>query len=205
MALGVSGPAGLGDALRGYLRPGEELLWHGGPARSFTLAPADTFLIPFSVMWLAFACFWETGVARSGSVFGAVWGLPFIALGLYAVAGRFVYKRYQHRHTAYGVTSDRAIVVTPRSFRDLSLRGVPVTVYRSRDGRRVSVIMSQVQPQATSSFLGRQRSSRVYERYADTGMEPLMRSAQFPFAFYDVEEPEALLAAIERARTQDSW
>lgn len=42
-------------------------------------------------------------------VFAELWGIPFIALGLYMVAGRFIYKRISHGRTAYGVTRDRAI------------------------------------------------------------------------------------------------
>jgi hypothetical protein len=206
MTLGVSGP-GLGDGLRGYLRPGEELLWQGGPARSFTLTSADGYLIPFSIMWLAFTAFWEVSAARTGVVFAEIWGVPFIALGLYMLAGRFLYKRYQHRHTEYGVTRDRAMIVTPRSFRDLPLRDVPVTIRYSRNGR-VSVIASAPEPEADRpySFLGRRRPSRASAAmYANTGMEPFMRSAVFPFAFYDVEDSQGVLAALDRARTPNSW
>jgi hypothetical protein len=202
MTLGVSGPAGLDSEMRGYLRPGEELIWQGGPAQSFTLAPADGFAIPFTIAWFSFACFWTVGASRADGPVAGLLGLPFVAIGAYAVAGRFLVKRYQHRHTAYGVTQDRAMIVTPRVFRDLPLRGVPVNVQRSRDGRRVSVIMSTPEPDLSYGFLGRRRPSQAAAaRYANSGLEPLMRSAPFPFAFYDVEDPDGLLAALERART----
>jgi len=38
--------------------------------------------------------------------------------------------------------------------------------------------------------------------YANTGLDPLARSANQPFAFYDVADPEAMLAALDQARTQ---
>jgi hypothetical protein len=180
--------------LRRYLRPGEELIWQGAPTRSFTLAPADSFAIPFTILWFSFACFWTVGASRADGPVAGLMGLPFVAVGIYVVAGRFLVKRYQHRHTAYGVTQDRAMIVTPRSFRDLPLRGVPLSVERSRDGRRVSVIMSSPEPDLSYGFLGRRRPTRAASaRYANTGLEPLMRSAPFPFAFYDVEDPQALL------------
>jgi hypothetical protein len=206
MAFGVSGPTGLDNELRGYLRPGEELIWQGAPARSFTFTSADAFLVPFSILWCSFTGFWEVNAAGTGVVFAEIWGVPFLALGLYMVAGRFLVKRYQHRHTAYGVTPDRAMIVTPRSFRDQPLRGVPLSVERSRDGRRVSVIVSTPEPDRSYSFLGRRRPTRAASaRYANTGLEPLIRSASFPFAFYDVEDPQPLLAALDRARTRSSW
>ncbi len=209
MALGVcgsAGPTGLGNELRRYLRPGEDLIWEGAPTRSFTVTSADAFVIPFSILWCSFTCFWEVSAARTGVVFAEIWGVPFLALGLYMVAGRFLYKRYQHRHTAYGVTRDRAMIVTPRSFRDQPLRGVPVIVKRSRNGRRVSMIVSTPEPESPYTFLGKRRPSQAAAaRYANTGMEPLMRSAQFPFAFYEVADPDRLLAAIDRARMPSSW
>jgi len=201
MTLGFSGAAGLGNELRSHLLRGEELIWQGGPATSATFTSADAFFIPFSICWLSLACFWEADAARSGVVFAEIWGVPFIAFGLYVLAGRFVYKRFQHRHTAYGVTQYRAMIVTPRSFRDLPLRGVSLTVERSRDGRRVSMIVSTPEPDRLYGFLGRRRPSQAaYARYANTGMEPLMRSAQFPFAFYDVEDSQGLLGALDHLR-----
>jgi hypothetical protein len=206
MAFAGSTPAGLYSDLRRYLRPGEELIWQGAPTQSFTIARADTFAIPFTIAWFSFACFWTIGASLADGPVAGFMGLPFLAIGIYVVAGRFLVKRYQHRHTAYGVTQDRAMIVTPRSFRDLQLRGVPLNVERSRDGRRVSVIMSTPRPDRSYSFLGRRRPSQAYAaRLANTGLEPLMRSAPFPFAFYDVENPDALLAAIDRARTPGSW
>jgi hypothetical protein len=46
-----------------------------------------------------------------------------------------------------------------------------------------------------------------YARYANTGMEPMVRSVAWPFAFYDVTDPEPMLAAIDQARTGtlDTW
>jgi len=194
--------------LREHLRPGEELIWSGMPDRAALLGRGDVFLIPFSVLWLTFTSFWESGAAQSGVVFAELWGIPFIALGLYMAGGRFIWKRISHGRTAYGVTGDRAMIVTPTSFRDLPLRGVPVSVHRSHGGRRASIIMGTLDPvPERAGFLAgrRLRSSRATAMYANTGMEPLMRSGVWPFAFYDVDNPDALLAAIDRARTPSTW
>lgn len=194
--------------VREHLRPGEDLIWAGTPDRAALFSTGDAFLIPFSILWFSFACFWEAGVTQAGGGFMSLFGIPFIVLGLYIVAGRFVYKRISHGRTAYGVTGDRAIIVTPTSFRDLPLRDVPITVRRSRNGRRASVVMTTPDFSSVSGgFLGlnRRRSARSAAMYANTGMEPLMRSAVWPFAFYDVDNPDAMLAAIDRARTGSSW
>jgi hypothetical protein len=209
MTLDTAGSLRITQMLQGQLRPGEELVWSGMPARGALIGRGDGYFIPFSILWLTFACFWEFGATQTGGgVFFGLWGIPFIAIGLYAVAGRFVYKRYSHGRTAYGVTRDRALIVTPTSFRDQPLAGVPVTVYRSHGGRRATVLMSTpdvMPPRVGVLGTRRSRSARAYAMYANTGMEPLMRSAVWPFAFYDVDNPDAMLAAIDQARTGSTW
>jgi hypothetical protein len=208
--MSIDTPASLRAAqlVREHLRPGEELIWCGMPDRAALFGPADAFLIPVSLVWLCGACFWEFLARQNGFVFGELWGLPIIAFALYTAVGRFVYKRVSHGRTAYGVTRDRAILVTPRTVRDLPLSGVPISVHRSRNGRRASVVMATPDhAPAPGGLLGtrRPRSARSAAMYANTGMEPLMRSAVWPFAFYDVDNPDAMLAAIDRARTGSSW
>jgi hypothetical protein len=184
--------------LQGRLRSGEQLLWYGGPDPRVWFAPADAFLIPFSIMWCAFAVFWESSVVVGrGPVFAEAWGVPFIAIGAYFVAGRFAYKRYRKGRTAYGITSQRALIAGPRSLSDMPLQHQAVTVRRTRDGRHASVLFGSAAGQVRGSVF---RSSGWY--YANTGLDPLTRGTGLPFAFYDVANPGAMLAALERARTQ---
>jgi len=103
-------------ALQAQLRDNEQLLWHGVPDTRVWFAPADAYLIPFSIAWCAFAIFWESSVIRSGGPsFFAAWGIPFVAAGLYFVAGRFFYKRYRKGRTVYAITTQRAETWSPRS------------------------------------------------------------------------------------------
>jgi hypothetical protein len=184
--------------LQAHLRADEQLLWHGAPDERVWFAPADAFLVPFSVLWCAFAIFWESGVlASGGSGFFAVWGIPFVAIGLYFVAGRFAYKRYRKRRTAYGITSQRALIAEPRAVADIPLQHQPVTVRRTRDGLHASVLFG-----STAGLRGRPFGGAASSYYGNTGMEPLARGVSLPFAFYDVANPDAMLAALEYARTQ---
>jgi hypothetical protein len=185
--------------LQAHLRADEQLLWHGVPDQRVWLAPADAFLIPFSVMWCAFAVFWESSaVTGGGPVFAELWGVPFIVIGVYYVVGRFAYKRYRKGRTAYGITSQRAMITDPRSFSDMPLQHQPVTVRRTRDGRHASVLFGPAAgPGRSSAF----RNSAI-RYYANTGMDPFVRGASMPFAFYDVADPVAMLAALDQARIQ---
>jgi len=44
------------------------------------------------------------------------------------------------------------------------------------------------------------RASASY--YANTGMELFARNVGLPFAFYDVADPDAMLRALDQARSQ---
>lgn len=171
-----------------YLRPGERLLWSGRPDPDVRFAPADAFLVPFSVMWCGFFLFFEVDALRSGGQrFFVLWGVPFVVAGIYFVYGRFVYKRRLKLRTAYGVTSNRALVALgDTSLHDSPLKHVPTSVRRFRDGSHASVTFGN----PPGDFISR--------AYANTGMEFFGRGSP-PVAFYDVADVQALLAALERA------
>ena len=74
-----------------YLTEGEYILWRGKPQKISLFSPSDIILLPFSIMWLSFSIFWEILAIKSGSsIFFALWGLPFILIGLYMLFGGFI-------------------------------------------------------------------------------------------------------------------
>jgi hypothetical protein len=182
--------------LQQYLRPGERLLWSGRPDPAILFTSADAFLIPLSMMWGGFAAFWEVGVSFNGHAgLGVVFGIPFVAVGVYITVGRFFYKRYRKKRTCYGITDQRAIAaVTPGPVSDSPLWNQPVTVRRSGDGRHATVIIG--------SGLAQRRGSTPVSAavYANTGMELMARNMVLPVAFYDVADPDAMLSAMDQAR-----
>ncbi|MFA7248785.1 MAG: hypothetical protein WC273_04065 [Dehalococcoidia bacterium] len=99
--------------LREELGPAEKLLWTGQPRQGFHVRIEDAFLIPISIVWFGFALFWESEVLLTGApFFFKLWGIPFLALGLYMTVGRFLVDAYQRSHTAYGVTSERVLIAS---------------------------------------------------------------------------------------------
>jgi hypothetical protein len=97
------------------LQAGEQLIWKGRPRADRWLLPTDALLIPFSLMWGGFAIFWEANVlaARHSSPFFAVWGIPFVLVGVYLIVGRFFVRRWMLRNTRYAITDRRALAITP--------------------------------------------------------------------------------------------
>lgn len=117
---------------------GERLLWTGQPDPRVIFERVDIFLVPFSLLWGGFALVWEAGVLGLG-VFGeghrsavpwffVLWGIPFVLVGLYFIAGRFFYKAWRKRRTYYALTNKRALVLVEgrgRTLRACLLSAVP--------------------------------------------------------------------------------
>jgi tetratricopeptide (TPR) repeat protein len=135
------------DNIRRELASGEQLLWSSRPQQGLRLRAADAALIPFSLVWGGFAIFWEYGAAtgfasgntRAAPQFFAVWGIPFVVLGLYLIVGRFFVDAWVRSRTELGVT-DRRIVILTRVFtahvRSLALGSLAeLALHEGRNGR----------------------------------------------------------------------
>jgi hypothetical protein len=164
--------ARVGDALRGdpmgpvhsgpfdsHLVAGEKILWLGRPDPSRRFERSDLFLVPFSLLWGGFAFFWEAAVIAHGSFLGTLWGIPFVALGLHMIAGRFVYKAWLRRRTVYAVTDRRVLKLVRRrsgdSVNGLFLDAVPAVNRELRGDGSGSVIFGTASSSTVpTSFMG---------------------------------------------------
>lgn len=92
---------------RPYLAPGEIILWRGKPEKGHLLGPQDAFLIPFSIFWCGFAIFWFVSALQVGAF--ALFGVPFVCVGLYITVGRFFHTAYLRKRTAYVITTGKIL------------------------------------------------------------------------------------------------
>jgi hypothetical protein len=110
--------------LQQHLNLNEKLIWTGQPKKGIVFRAADIFLIPFSLLWCGFAIFWVY-MAAKGSILFAMFGIPFVIIGLIFVFGRFIIDAKQRENTFYGLTEQRIIIksgVYRRSVKSLNIR-----------------------------------------------------------------------------------
>ena len=175
---------------RGRLRSGEHLLWSGRPDAGRLFNRSDIFLVPFGLFFLAFSIFWTVTAARSGGFF-SLFGLLFMAVGVYYVFLRFLVKRYRQLHSTYAITDRRAFAVVGRKLIETPISGARTTTW-SGDSH-VSVIWADA-----VGVRGFSRGQVPLNSGLDGIVSPL------PMAFFDVPEPAALMAALDQATARST-
>jgi hypothetical protein len=153
------------------LNPGERIVWSGQPKQGFLLKPADALLIPFSLLWGAFAIFWEASViavAIEGklpfpiSIIFPLFGFPFVLIGLYMTFGRFFFDRAQRSKTYYALTNERAIILSglrSHNVKSIDYKNLPeINISTKKDGPGTITFGSEPPPARFSwDFPGRSK------------------------------------------------
>lgn len=110
--------------IKPYLVNDEYILWKGKPEKGNIFIRREIITSLFGLFWLAFSLFWEaSAIKSSGSLFFALWGIPFICIGLYLVFGRFIQTAYLRNKTFYVVTNKKLIIK----------KGNRITMYDGKD------------------------------------------------------------------------
>lgn len=99
------------NTITNYINKGDKILWTGKPEEGFSFSSEDIFLIPFSLFFLGFSIFWMWG-ASQGSTFFALFGIPFLLVGLYMAIGRFFFDSMRKKNTFYGITENQILIVS---------------------------------------------------------------------------------------------
>lgn len=182
-------------ALEARLAPGEWIEWAGAPDPTKRFSRGDVFLVPFSVMWFGFALFWEGAVIAKGSPGFILWGLPFVAVGLYMTVGRFIYKARRRRRTAYAVTNRRVMsVVQRRSGAEVDARYLTAlsSISTTTDARGRGTVQFDNSGGGLPGYM------------ADSGMGFLGNvDTRLGLGFFDIEDAAGVAALVERLSLVD--
>ena len=120
-----------------YMQLDEYLLWCGKPDRNpyFRRTGCDPHLLSVC-SGLAFSLFWEwQAIAYSDSLLMVLWGLPFIAIGLYLLFFRLIHQAYLLKHTAYAITNRQLIIIEGRRVHFYTPANLPPAMLKvHRDG-----------------------------------------------------------------------
>ncbi len=198
----TNGNQELAGRLQPYLRPGEQLLWCGRPDPAVIFNRADVIGVPFSLVWLGIALAIQQGAGALAAPqpFRLVVDL-FVAMGIYLVAGRFVTRWIGKRRTVYGITPDRVLVRSGSTFRDTPVKGGSMVVRRGLGGRHATVVFEPF-----GSYIVSQMGTMTGPPMPGTGIPTMgpptsRRVAPGRIFFADVAKPDAMLAAVNQART----
>ena len=151
------------QAIQKELDSGERLLWAGAPKQGTIFRSSDILMVPFSLLWGGFAIFWETMALQIptnkagaiGIVF-PLFGIPFVLIGLYMIFGRFIYDSKKRSKTFYGLTNQRAIIVSGllgKNVKSLNLRTLS-DVSLSENANGYGTIVFGQENQMMSVFMG---------------------------------------------------
>jgi hypothetical protein len=175
------------DPFDEHLVAGEKVLWVGRPDPAKRFSKSDRVAVPFSLMWGGFAIFWETVAIAGGAGFFTLFGVPFVALGLYMMVGRFVYKARVKRRTWFAVTNKRVLKLVRRKNGDtmeaLFLDSIPVVNRDVGADGSGSVIFG---------------SGNRWQ--ADLAPISFTSDAQVPLAFYDIPDAAHVAELVTQLR-----
>jgi hypothetical protein len=171
------------DPFDEHLVSGEKVLWIGRPDPAKHFSKSDRVAIPFSLLWGGFAIFWEAAVIAGGGGFFVLWGIPFVAIGLWGMIGRFFYRARVKRRTWFAVTNKRVLKLE-----------------RRRNGAVVEALFLDAIP-AVNRDIGADGSGcvifgsgkRWQSHLASSGMPAFFTGEEVPLAFYDI--PDAVHVA----------
>jgi hypothetical protein len=128
--------------------PGERVLWSGRPGKPIIVRAIDGLLIPFSLFWGGFAFFWNFEVWTApvqGALPFKLFGLPFLAVGVYLIAGRFFVDAYRLQRLRYFITDQRIVMMREGSgwIQSLDIKRLPNLAMKQRPDGSGSLLFGE--------------------------------------------------------------
>lgn len=123
----------------------ERLLWADKPATGIKFRMTDIFVFLFSLVWLSFSIFWIY-MAMDTSIIFALFGSPFILIGLHLLVGRYFFDAISRKNTVYGLTNRRIIMksgIFKKHYKSVFLCSLPSLSYTEKPDRSGDISFGQ--------------------------------------------------------------
>jgi hypothetical protein len=197
--------ADVNEVFQEHLLKGENILWSGQPDPKVIFAPADLFIVPFSVLWGGFMIFVIYSILSSMTngnnseppdVFFIIIPIIFMIIGLYFIFGRFFFKKWKKQRTYYAVTNRRVLVLMKAFGQQLHEYNIKL----------ISGINKRVRADGIGTLTFGGNQSIFYnggQYYGNTGMD-ILPFYGFQLAFYDIPNANEVYKLIMDIQFKES-
>ena len=104
----------------------EKIIWQGRPDGEFSVEGISIVMIVFGIVFSIFAMFWMVMASQAGILF-SLFGLPFVAAGIFLIANAVFGRTFRRRHSWYTLTNKRAFIATNFPVGGRRLKSYPIT------------------------------------------------------------------------------
>ncbi len=176
-----------------YMDPDEKLIWFGRPTGEHVGGRWDINLRTFfiGIIFTVFAFVWSVTALRSSGILG-IFGLLFVAVGIYTSFGRWIILYTNKKNTYYAVTGRRILLcITGQTvrFREIRYSRISdVQLIKSKRGTGCGTIVFNV-PNFVPEY--------PYGKYSDR----ISNNNQLLDSFIDIADAERVYRLINEAKT----
>lgn len=157
-----------------YLLSGENILWEGQYNKGRKILSVNSFYFLFAVFWLGFSVFWTISATLMGGLFG-LFGIPFIAIGIFMMKNNFGSKNMN-----YAITDMRVMISNGRQFKaDMLGNVINISVQKGSDN--IGNVLFNI---AGQNNYGKNNISNILDNFN---------------GFYGVKDPERVFSILNSA------
>lgn len=179
-----------------FLELGERVVWVGAPNPVALMSRWDILLLPVSLVWTGVFFYFffiaDTTDESGEQAFPGFFIVPFIVLAAYGTIGRFIFKWWRNRRTAYSVTDQRVMVLLSLPF---------TSRFRSLDLTELGGVQLEVRSGDSGSITFGNEPHKA-NWFSHTGLNPFQETKELPLAFLDIREVRKVNDLIVRQRDE---
>ena len=131
------------DFCQNYMTRDERIIWKGKPQNPEKMNTEDKMHFFFGLFWLGFSIFWCVMASLGG---GGVWmfGLIFVAIGIYIAFVSPAVNIYKRKHTCYVITNEKIMCREKNKVKTMDGRSnLKLNIFGNADGKTATVYFGE--------------------------------------------------------------